>query len=414
MKKFVLILILLISLIIPINSVNAIDFDLLEGQKEKAGPAVLIADIYVDDDNTDGPWIGTIKKPFNTINQALDAANSNETIFVFTGTYNETLFIEKEIKLIGQNKESTIINGEYSGNVVRINSSYVEIKAFTIINSIFDWFSAGIKACGVNFLDEKKQDIFLSNIKIENCILKNNDCGIKFSLVKNSYAKDNEIISNKGNGIYIMYSENIEIKDSTIVNNGLETDGDGIEFFGFYNEICKSIDINNCNIKENKHDGISLVSFCKDITIQDNQIINNENSGINIISNVNESYIIKVERNTIKQNGRGGLLQGGIYLQDSKTQLKIVLNEIVDNDKFGVLLTRSSNVQIKKNNFIDNTKNSFFYYKNTISENIWDYNFWDRPRYLPKAIHGYIYNNNGQYLPWLEYDFHPTKEPYFI
>ena len=43
--------------------------------------------IYVDDDNIEGPWDGTIEHPYQFIQDSVNVADKGDTIFVFRGTY---------------------------------------------------------------------------------------------------------------------------------------------------------------------------------------------------------------------------------------------------------------------------------------------------------------------------------------
>ena len=56
--------------------------------------------IYVDDDGG---------ADYTSIQDAIDAASSGYTIYVYSGFYNEVVYIDKSINLIGQNKTNTII-----------------------------------------------------------------------------------------------------------------------------------------------------------------------------------------------------------------------------------------------------------------------------------------------------------------
>jgi len=56
-----------------------------------------------------------------------EAVNANETldrhsIFVDAGIYYENIVVNKSIRLVGEDKETTIINGNDTGNVVYITS----------------------------------------------------------------------------------------------------------------------------------------------------------------------------------------------------------------------------------------------------------------------------------------------------
>ena len=59
--------------------------------------------IYVDDDYAPG-GNGSFDHPFNKIQDAIEAANPYDSIYVFTGTYHEHPVISKPLSLIGENK----------------------------------------------------------------------------------------------------------------------------------------------------------------------------------------------------------------------------------------------------------------------------------------------------------------------
>ena len=96
---------------------------------------LVIADIYVDDDNTEGPWDGSEEHPYQYIQDGIDNANPGNVIYVFNGTYYEDISIYKTVSLIGENKDNTIIDGGGCCNVVEITTNEVIIAQFTIMNS---------------------------------------------------------------------------------------------------------------------------------------------------------------------------------------------------------------------------------------------------------------------------------------
>lgn len=97
----------------------------------------LIETIYVDDDNTDGPWDGTIEHPYQHIQDAIDNASKGDTVFVYNGTYFENIFINTTINLIGEDRNTTIIDGDEKHDVIYIGfpANDVTITEFTLQNS---------------------------------------------------------------------------------------------------------------------------------------------------------------------------------------------------------------------------------------------------------------------------------------
>ncbi len=72
---------------------------------------------------------------YPTIQEAINAANPGDTIFVSSGTYYEQLVVDKAISLIGENRNTTVIDTNESATVVRINADNVTISNLTIQNS---------------------------------------------------------------------------------------------------------------------------------------------------------------------------------------------------------------------------------------------------------------------------------------
>lgn len=74
---------------------------------------------------------------YTTIQDAIEAANPGDTVFVYKGKYIENIFINITINLIGENKNKTIIDGGSKNDVIYIGfpADNASITGFTIQNS---------------------------------------------------------------------------------------------------------------------------------------------------------------------------------------------------------------------------------------------------------------------------------------
>ena len=94
---------------------------------------------YVDDDAAPG-GDGSEEKPFQTISDALTNANPNDRIWVWDGTYNEQLTINKEnLDICSVYKSPFLPDNEViieynGGSVVIINEPFTKITGFVIQN----------------------------------------------------------------------------------------------------------------------------------------------------------------------------------------------------------------------------------------------------------------------------------------
>ncbi len=73
---------------------------------------------------------------YTSIQEAIDNSTSGDTIFVYAGTYAQNVDTKlKKVSLIGENRETTIIEGQTTDPVVRIGNSDTSIEGFTLKGS---------------------------------------------------------------------------------------------------------------------------------------------------------------------------------------------------------------------------------------------------------------------------------------
>lgn len=83
------------------------------------------------------PHPGLIWVPDNctTIDEAVWAANYGDTIYASSRTYYEHLIINKPVTLIGESKQTTVIDGNGTGTAIEITSPNVYFSGFIIQNA---------------------------------------------------------------------------------------------------------------------------------------------------------------------------------------------------------------------------------------------------------------------------------------
>lgn len=181
---------------------------------------------------------------YSTIQEAIDIANSGDTIQVQSGTYMESLIINKSISLIGEDKNNTIINGKFFNkadeNLISIDANFCIIKQFTVIKGIDSPLTNGINthnATGViignNIIKGFKYGIYLntrSNANnVRNNLLSNNTIGIRIKIADYNNVFGNEFKNNE-KGVYCCcgaeYNEiHYNIFQNSSLNNSIENKG---------------------------------------------------------------------------------------------------------------------------------------------------------------------------------------------
>ncbi|MCX9082003.1 MAG: right-handed parallel beta-helix repeat-containing protein [Candidatus Methanoperedens sp.] len=151
---------------------------------------------------------------YTTIQSAIDAAKTGDTILVNEGSYGENPVINKNgISILGNNKENTIIDGNNKSSGIRIDqANNVVISGFTIKNG----GGGGSEVAGVT--------LYMGNGNtISNLNIIDNYVGISlFKGSNNNIVSGNIVESNLGKlgyGIYLHTSNDNKIFNNNIKNN---------------------------------------------------------------------------------------------------------------------------------------------------------------------------------------------------
>jgi parallel beta-helix repeat protein len=281
---------------------------------------------------------------YSKIQDAINASTDGDTVFVYNDSspYYENIIVNKSINLIGEEKNSTIIDGTFSGkNVVCIYADWIKLSNFTIRYSGYQNKPYGIEIAG-------------SFIEITHNIISQNWNGIILHNCINTTFKENIISNNSNNAIYLIYSEMNLLSNNVIIYNS----------WGIYgtNESSNNTFINN-TISNNYGIGIALAEYSDTNIIVDNTITNNK-IGI---------YLDFSRNNIIKSNNISSNKDRGIILHTYANKNNIINNTITYNDLDGIECSNSHNNTIADNTISNNKMSGIFAYSaqnNTISSNV--------------------------------------------
>ena len=309
---------------------------------------------------------------YSKIQDAIDNASDGDTVFVYNGAYSEAIQVNVEkLTVIGEDRDSTVIDANASNKAVVIQQNGVVISGFTVIaknNCIF--VTGGLTAITIskNNLSQRTNILY----------------GIDFE-----YDGDNNANIIEGN---IFYSNSCGIGLASWYHSGM-------------NIIQNNTFINNFNGME--------------ISGENNKILNNKfidcrDSGITLYCGTSI-----IEENIFSGNNIGLDVRG--------SQNKIMRNRF-ENNTLGVRVDGGTNTVVTQNNFIHNEKHATFYEESRSHGNSWDNNFWTALFYpfghmlifgkINTGIQRILQFNPDKisyfYIRWMNTDSHPAQDPFDI
>ncbi|UCC33309.1 MAG: right-handed parallel beta-helix repeat-containing protein [Candidatus Bathyarchaeota archaeon] len=269
---------------------------------------------------------------YHTIQGAVDAAEEGDTIFVYNGTYYETVFVEKSLSLVGEHRSGTIIDGERTGTVVHANNTSVVITGFTIRNS------SDYPHTGISLKDSRNSNV--TDNMIFNCTE-----GIRMYNSTDTIVEHNTIAANYG-GIHLAGNSHINL----ITHNVIDSNSWGIYLDNSSDNLLRGNSLTN-----NSWTAIDLFqSECENNILSGNIIANNGNG----VRSYNGASGNTIRDNVIMYNNdTDGGKGNGISLSGHSRSHTVTGNTIIGN-RYGIHLFISEDNTLYHNNFINNTKHA--------------------------------------------------------
>ncbi|MCK4457436.1 MAG: right-handed parallel beta-helix repeat-containing protein [Thermoplasmata archaeon] len=341
-----------------------------------------------------------------TIQSAINAASAGDSIYVYNGTYRENLMIDKKLSLVGENRNTTLVDGRGLGTVVHITSYWVNITGFGITNSGPDFLDTAIKLDSVQDCRIESNNVssnsgsavqlYLSyGNTISDNILSDNEIGA-LSWLSGMNSIDSNLLVNNLFSIAIFSSLGETVANNTIIDSYLGTYlGDSLGILVLNNSMMRSgiviegFDLESWNshvidasntvdgrpvyyLKDSEggtippDPGQVILANCTGFVIE-NQTFTNGSVGIelgfssdNMIAN-NTLYssqyggilLTSSHNNTLRNNDVSGNQDVGIYSYFSN-HTAVVNNTISESIMSGIFLILSHNNTVAGNRLSDN------------------------------------------------------------
>jgi parallel beta-helix repeat protein len=203
---------------------------------------------------------------YSKIQDAVDNASDGDTVFVYddSAPYYESVIINVSIHLLGENRNTTSIEGgKYA---VSIFVDGVTVSGFRISNVGDFWNCCGfyVTSQGNNISDNN----IINNLRINGVFLD----GASYNTVSG-----NLIENNMFHGIRVEYASHNVIMNNVIVNNR----GYGINLY----EVQDTILVGN-TVRESFLDGLTLGGYCVNNIISHNNFIDNPGNAYDATGNL--------------------------------------------------------------------------------------------------------------------------------
>jgi parallel beta-helix repeat protein len=329
---------------------------------------------------------------YTSIQEAINAPETldGHIIFAESGIYHEIININKSIKLIGQNRENTIIIGNKTNNTIVVSATNVTISKFTVkdggepnrvvlptpIYGVYVEYSANNFNFTENVLESNYVALYVRSdfCYISNNLIYNNTFGLWLGSARNSTLRRNTFFNNWGD--FLPPSDSLALKTLNLDTSNI-VDGKPIYYLTYETNST----INSTNFP---NVGLLILTFSHNVTIRSLPtsvlFVYVTNSSIQNMTIENDLGILiyMSSWNLVKKNWVQGCIVG-ISLQEGEKNT--VIENTIEKCFYGIWLGSSVKNAFFHNNLIDNTyqvKDLLGWYNswnNTLEGNYWsDYN----------------------------------------
>ena len=184
---------------------------------------------------------GTGPNNYTTIQSAINDASEGDTVFVYddSSPYNESVYVEKIIDLIGEDRNTTVIEGDGINSVVYISVDSVTVEGFTITGCTFGIIIVADGNANIygNIITGNSWGLFIEdtheNFISYNIITSNDRIGILLRAGCENNIISNNIISYNRDGIiqeglHQFWHPNKHFTNTHIVNNEITNNNRGV------------------------------------------------------------------------------------------------------------------------------------------------------------------------------------------
>jgi parallel beta-helix repeat protein len=281
--------------------------------------------IYVDDD-------GGVD--YTNIQDAIDAASEGDTIFVYPGIYYGLIIINKTLTLTGEDKSSTIIDGQQIGeDTITVTAPSFYIRGFTIRNGPRgSGYNSGLK------LENADDSVIENNIFTDNC------WAAEIRSSSNCIFSDNLVIDNVQGGVHVAMSPSTQVTGCIFSGDGKK----GLAIFKGNDHLISSNTFIDCGLEVRSQPPTGDTVHCtiKDNTVNGKPLVYLENEKGKIIQNAGQVILNQCKGIIIRNLDLSNTSKGiSVY----KSGFIFIVGNTITNNFHGIGIVNSFFVNIKNN-----------------------------------------------------------------